>query len=123
MRPQAVSNQLQRLLDRGILGSRREGNSIIYRIVDPCVISPARPRAVPHRRRRRPPGGYEGQIRCQERISGTLVEEKRFRILTAFRPPLMGKRELGKGSSSPNSGEGGDGFRCLQGAKSDHVAM
>ena len=39
MRPQAVSNQLQRLVDRGILGSRRDGNSIIYRIVDPCVIS------------------------------------------------------------------------------------
>jgi DNA-binding transcriptional ArsR family regulator len=39
MKPQAVSNQLQRLADRGILGSRRQGNSIIYRIVDPCVIS------------------------------------------------------------------------------------
>jgi DNA-binding transcriptional ArsR family regulator len=39
MKPQAVSNQLQRLVDRGILGSRRNGNSIIYRIVDPCVIS------------------------------------------------------------------------------------
>lgn len=39
MKPQAVSNQLQRLVDRGILGSRRSGTSIIYRIVDPCVIS------------------------------------------------------------------------------------
>jgi ArsR family transcriptional regulator, lead/cadmium/zinc/bismuth-responsive transcriptional repressor len=39
MKPQAVSNQLQRLVDWGILGSRREGNNIIYRIVDPCVIS------------------------------------------------------------------------------------
>jgi DNA-binding transcriptional ArsR family regulator len=39
MKPQAVSNQLQRLVDRGILGSRRDGNSIIYRIVDPCVVS------------------------------------------------------------------------------------
>jgi DNA-binding transcriptional ArsR family regulator len=38
MKPQAVSNQLQRLADRGIVGSRRERNSIIYRIVDPCVI-------------------------------------------------------------------------------------
>lgn len=37
MKPQAVSNQLQRLVDRRILGSRREGNHIIYRIVDPCV--------------------------------------------------------------------------------------
>jgi DNA-binding transcriptional ArsR family regulator len=39
MKPQAVSNQLQRLVDRGILGSRREGTSIHYRIVDPCVPS------------------------------------------------------------------------------------
>lgn len=38
MKPQAVSNQLQRLVDRGILGSRREGRSIHYRIVDPCVM-------------------------------------------------------------------------------------
>jgi len=38
MKPQAVSNQLQRLVDRGILGSRRAGNCIIYRIVDPCVL-------------------------------------------------------------------------------------
>ena len=37
MKPQAVSNQLQRLADRGILASRREGNRIHYRIVDPCV--------------------------------------------------------------------------------------
>ena len=39
MKPQAVSNQLQRLVDRGILGSRREGTSIIYTIIDPCTIS------------------------------------------------------------------------------------
>jgi DNA-binding transcriptional ArsR family regulator len=39
MTPQAVSNQLQRLADRGILGSRRERTSIYYRIVDPCVTS------------------------------------------------------------------------------------
>lgn len=37
MKPQAVSNQLQRLSDLGILVSRREGKSIIYRLVDPCV--------------------------------------------------------------------------------------
>ena len=37
MTPQAVSNQLQRLSDLGILASRREGNSIIYRLVDVCV--------------------------------------------------------------------------------------
>jgi DNA-binding transcriptional ArsR family regulator len=33
---QAVSNQLQRL--RGIVATRRDGNSIYYRIVDPCVL-------------------------------------------------------------------------------------
>jgi DNA-binding transcriptional ArsR family regulator len=37
MKPQAVSNQLQRLLDRRILGSRRQGNNVYYRIVNPCV--------------------------------------------------------------------------------------
>lgn len=37
MKPQAVSNQLQRLVDRGILGSERRGNEVRYRIVDPCV--------------------------------------------------------------------------------------
>jgi DNA-binding transcriptional ArsR family regulator len=37
MKPQAVSNQLQRLVDRGILDSRRGGNNVLYRIVDPCV--------------------------------------------------------------------------------------
>lgn len=39
MKPQAISNQLQRLADRGILGSRREGTQIFYRIVDPCVVT------------------------------------------------------------------------------------
>jgi len=37
MKPQAVSNQLQRLSDLGILASRREGNNIYYRLVDLCV--------------------------------------------------------------------------------------
>lgn len=37
MTPQAVSNQLQRLNGRTILESRRAGNQIFYRIVDPCV--------------------------------------------------------------------------------------
>jgi DNA-binding transcriptional ArsR family regulator len=37
MTPQAVSNQLQRLVDRGIAASRRNGINIYYRIVDPCV--------------------------------------------------------------------------------------
>jgi len=37
MKPQAVSNQLQRLVDRRILDARRNGNNVLYRIVDPCV--------------------------------------------------------------------------------------
>ena len=37
MAPQAVSNQLQRMADRGIVAARREGSSIIYRVADPCV--------------------------------------------------------------------------------------
>jgi ArsR family transcriptional regulator, lead/cadmium/zinc/bismuth-responsive transcriptional repressor len=37
MKPQAVSNQLQRLSDLGILASRRNGLSIRYRIADRCV--------------------------------------------------------------------------------------
>lgn len=39
MKPQAVSNQLQRLSDLGILSSRRDGNNIYYRLVDLCVRS------------------------------------------------------------------------------------
>ena len=39
MKPQAVSNQLQRLSDLGILTSRRDGNNIHYRLVDLCVRS------------------------------------------------------------------------------------
>ena len=38
MRPQAVSNQLQRLVDRQILAARRDGNWVYYRIADPCVL-------------------------------------------------------------------------------------
>jgi DNA-binding transcriptional ArsR family regulator len=38
MKPQAVSNQLQRLSDLGILASRRDGNNIHYRVVDLCVV-------------------------------------------------------------------------------------
>jgi DNA-binding transcriptional ArsR family regulator len=37
MKPQAVSNQLQRLSDLGILASRRDGTNIHYRLVDRCV--------------------------------------------------------------------------------------
>ncbi|MGC4940015.1 ArsR/SmtB family transcription factor [Kribbella sp. DT2] len=38
LKPQAVSNQLQRLVDKGILASRRDGNRIWYRIDDQCVV-------------------------------------------------------------------------------------
>ena len=37
MSPQAVSNQLQRMADRLFVASRRDGNHIYYRLVDPCV--------------------------------------------------------------------------------------
>ena len=37
MKPQAVSNQLQRLANCGIVEARREGVQIRYSIVDPCV--------------------------------------------------------------------------------------
>ena len=37
MRPQAVSNQLQRLADRGIVAARRDGNRIFYSIADACI--------------------------------------------------------------------------------------
>ena len=39
MKQQAVSNQLRRLADRGLLASKRNGNNVHYRIVDPCVIN------------------------------------------------------------------------------------
>jgi DNA-binding transcriptional ArsR family regulator len=38
MNNSAVSNQLQRLVDKGVLASRRDGNRIWYRISDPCVV-------------------------------------------------------------------------------------
>ena len=37
MKPQAVSNQLVRLSDTGMLGSRRDGNNVYYRVVNGCV--------------------------------------------------------------------------------------
>lgn len=39
MKPQAVSNQLHRLSDLGIVSSRRQGKSIRYSLVDLCVRS------------------------------------------------------------------------------------
>ena len=38
MKTAAVSNQLQKLSLRGIVKSRRNGNTIFYRILDPCVL-------------------------------------------------------------------------------------
>ncbi len=38
MKPQAVSNQLQRLSDRGIVSTRRVGNNVYYRVVDTCIL-------------------------------------------------------------------------------------
>ncbi|MFV1991211.1 MAG: ArsR/SmtB family transcription factor [Acidimicrobiales bacterium] len=34
---QTVSNHLQRMADQRIVASRRDGNRIYYRLVDPCV--------------------------------------------------------------------------------------
>lgn len=39
MKPQAVSNQLQRLAARGIVEARRNGLQIHYSILDPCVLT------------------------------------------------------------------------------------
>lgn len=39
MKPQAVSNQLQRLCSLGIIQSRRAGVNVHYRVVDLCVRS------------------------------------------------------------------------------------
>lgn len=39
MKPQAISNQLQRLADRGIVEARRDGLQIRYSILDPCVLT------------------------------------------------------------------------------------
>ena len=37
MKPQAVSNQLVRLSDTGMLSSRRDGNNVYYRVTNGCV--------------------------------------------------------------------------------------
>jgi len=39
MKPQAVSNQLRQLSAGNIVGSRRDGLQVFYRIADPCVAS------------------------------------------------------------------------------------
>lgn len=37
MKVQAVSNQLQLLATRGVVASRRDGSSVLYRLDDPCI--------------------------------------------------------------------------------------
>jgi DNA-binding transcriptional ArsR family regulator len=37
MKPQAVSNQLVRLSDTGMVASRRDGNNVFYRVENGCV--------------------------------------------------------------------------------------
>ena len=37
MKPQAVSNQLVRLSDTGMLSSRRDGNNVYYQVINGCV--------------------------------------------------------------------------------------
>jgi DNA-binding transcriptional ArsR family regulator len=37
MKVQAVSNQLQRLADRGFIEAKREGQNFFYRIKNPCL--------------------------------------------------------------------------------------
>src|ERR1051325_6261883 len=37
MKPQAVSNQLVRLADTGVVAFRRDGNNVIYRVKNGCV--------------------------------------------------------------------------------------
>lgn len=37
MKPQAVSNQLMRLSDTGMVASRRDGNNVYYRVMNGCV--------------------------------------------------------------------------------------
>lgn len=38
MTPQAVSNQLRSLVDKGILANVRNGTNIYYRVIDPCIV-------------------------------------------------------------------------------------
>lgn len=37
MKPQAVSNQLQKLAGFGVVDTRRNGVNIYYRIINPCI--------------------------------------------------------------------------------------
>lgn len=38
MKPQAISNQIQRLADRRMLRARRNGSNVYYRVVDSCIV-------------------------------------------------------------------------------------
>ena len=59
MKPQAISNQLKRLSDRGIIERRREGNQVYYRIVDPCAIRSAGTRLMAYTRHKASQGNQE----------------------------------------------------------------
>jgi DNA-binding transcriptional ArsR family regulator len=37
MKPQAVSNQLQKLVSRRVLGSEKRATQVFYSVIDPCV--------------------------------------------------------------------------------------
>ncbi len=37
MKPQAISNQIQRLVDKGIVKATRDRNNVRYKIIDPCI--------------------------------------------------------------------------------------
>jgi len=37
MSPQAISNQLQRLADKRIVATKRQGNMIYYKLIDKCI--------------------------------------------------------------------------------------
>lgn len=37
MKPQAISNQIQRLVDKGIIKATRDRNNVRYKIIDPCI--------------------------------------------------------------------------------------
>jgi DNA-binding transcriptional ArsR family regulator len=83
MTPQAISNQLRRLIDRRIVATRRKGNYIYYRIIDPCV-----------------PGLLSLGL-CLAEETGRLPE------LTQATPPSRGKSRVAAKRHAPRAGRGG----------------
>src|ERR1700736_2842467 len=66
MKPQAISNQLKRLSDRGIVERRREGNQVYYRIVDPCVIELLERGFMAYSRHKATQRSPEGKAHCPD---------------------------------------------------------